>query len=129
METNSRENIFAQWALWQFFEMPAFILRAWNNYLTFALNFFSLPLLLKTFFSPWRKYKWNYPRGFDLKIFFETVISNVFSRIMGALMRVTLIFVGILFQIFVVTAGAVVFLAWLAVPFLAAAGLIFIFFL
>lgn len=126
MITAGKENIFSQWILWQFFEMPKFLLCVWNNYFHFALNLFSLPLLLKTFFSPWRRYKWRYPRGFALGEFLNTLISNIFSRFMGALMRIVLIVVGIIFQIFVVLAGAIVFIAWILAPFAAIAGVIFI---
>ncbi len=123
MEKNSGENVLSQWVVWQFFEMPAVLFKVWNNYLVFATNLFSLPLLLKTFFSPWRRYKWRYPKGFDLGEFFSTLVSNIFSRFMGALVRIFLIVAGILFQIFVVVAGAVVFVAWLLVPFIIMFGL------
>ncbi len=129
MEKNSNENILSQWVVWQFFEMPKVLLNVWNNYLIFATNIFSLPLLLKTFFSPWRRYKWRYPKGFALGEFFSTLVSNIFSRFMGALMRIFLIIAGILFQIFVLIGGAVVFIAWFLAPFIIITGLIFAIFL
>jgi|SRR3989344_2850530 len=129
MVKNNGENILSQWVVWQFFEMPGVLLRVWNNYLIFATNLFSLPLLLKTFFSPWRRYKWRYPKGFDLGEFFSTLISNVFSRFMGALMRIFLIIAGILFQIFVGAAGAIVFVAWLLMPPIIITGLMFVIFI
>jgi hypothetical protein len=128
-EAGSRENILSQWLLWQFLEMPKFLLQIWNNYFIFARNLFSFTLLLKTFFSPWRRYRWRYPRGFDLGEVLSTFISNVFSRIIGAMMRVVLIFAGILFQIFVAFAGALAIAAWLLVPFIVFAGFIFVIFL
>jgi len=127
METSRSKNIFIEWLAWQFKEMPMFLLLVWKNYILFALNYFSLPILLRSFFSPWRKYKWRYPRGFDVGQILTTSISNIFSRIMGALVRIVLIIVGILFQIFVVVAGFVIFILWILMPFLAIAGLIFVF--
>ncbi len=123
MENN--QNIFIDWVSWHFYEMPNFLLEVWKNYILFALNYFSLPLLLKSFLSPWRRYKWRYPKGFDVVEFLNTLISNFFSRILGAMMRIVLIVVGILFQIFVIFAGAVIFLAWIFLPFIILAGLLF----
>jgi hypothetical protein len=126
MEVSQKQNIFILWIVWQFYEMPKFLFGVWNNYFIFALNLFSLPLLLKTFFSPWRKYRWQYPRGFDFKEFFYTLFSNLISRILGAIMRTALIIVGILFQIFVVVFGLVIFLGWILLPFIIMFGLLFI---
>jgi len=127
MEANNQQNIFAVWLYWQFYEMPKFLLQVWNNYFMFATNYFSLPILLKSLFSPWRRYNWSYPKGFDLVEFFNTFISNIFSRILGALMRVVLIIAGFLFQIFVVIIGAIIFLAWMLIPFIIIAGFLFVF--
>ncbi len=125
--TGVRENIFVSWFLWQFYEMPAFLLRVWGNYFLFATNYFSFTLLLKTFFSPWRRYKWKYPIGFDVGEFFSTLISNSFSRFLGALMRVFLIIAGILLQIFVALAGLIIFIAWLVLPLIIIFGILFAF--
>ena len=81
---------------------------------------------LKTFFAPWHKYNWKYPKFFDIKEFFNTLISNAFSRILGATVRIVLIIIGILFQIFVVVAGSVIFIGWLLAPIVAIAGILFV---
>lgn len=119
---DGRDNIFSLWFLWQFYEMPKFLLQIWKNYLMFASNFFSVSQLLKTFFAPWRRYNWKYPANFDLKEFFNTLISNTFSRILGAGCRVVLIILGILSQVFVILAGLIIFIAWLFVPFIIITG-------
>ena len=94
----------------------------------FAINFFSVPLLLKTFFAPWRRYKWRYPKGFDVLEFFNTLISNTFSRILGAIVRVVLIIIGALFQFFVAITGLVIFIGWIIIPFIIITSVIFIFY-
>jgi len=128
METDQKQNIFSLWFFWHFYEMPKFLLGVWKNYILFALNYFSLPILLKSLFAPWRRYKWNYPKGFDVGEFFSTLVSNAFSRILGALMRIVLIIVGIIFQIFVVFAGLIIFLLWILIPFIIIAGFLFVLF-
>lgn len=122
-----RANIISLWIIWQFYEMPKFLLHVWKNYLAFASNFFSVPLLLKTFFAPWHRYKWPYPRGFDVTEFFNTLISNTFSRILGAMMRIVLIITGLLLQIIIILAGAAAVVLWIFMPFLIIAGFLFVF--
>jgi len=128
MEIKNNKNIVFSWFVWQFVEMPGFLLSVWKNYILFALNYFSLPILLGSLFAPWRRYRWKYPKGLDIGEFFSTLISNTFSRFMGAIMRLALIVTGAVFQIFVIFAGLVVFLLWILVPFIIIAGLIFFFY-
>jgi len=127
MESGNKKNIITLWLVWQFYEMPKFLLGVWKNYILFASNYFSLPILLKSLFSPWRKYRWNYPKVINVAEFLNTLISNTFSRFMGALMRIFLIAAGIIFQIFVIFAGLIIFLAWILTPFIIIAAFIFIY--
>lgn len=119
------ETIILQWVSWQFLEMPVNILKAWKNFLKFGLYYFSIPSLLKTLFSPWHRYKWNYPRGFDIRKYFEVFISNLVSRFIGAVLRLFLIIFGIIFEIFIVIFGMIILLGWLFLPLLLIAGLVF----
>ena len=118
MEKSERENIIIMWFLWHFYEMPKFLFSVWRKYLLFGLDYFSIPLLLKTLFSPWRKYNWVYPKGFDIKEFFNTLISNTFSRILGAMCRMVLIIIGVLVQIFIFVTGIIIIFLWLLIPFI-----------
>lgn len=123
-----KENLLISWILWQFFEMPKFLFEIWSNYFSFAFNLFSLPLLIKTFFSPWRKYKWNYPIGFDIVEFFNTIISNTISRFLGAFMRSILIIFGIGFQFFIAIIGFIILTVWMLFPLIIISGFLFILF-
>jgi len=120
-----KQIIFWQWVEWQFFEMPGNILRAWRNFLNFGLYYFSIPILLKSLFSPWKRYHWVRPRGFDIGKYLETIISNLFSRTLGAILRFFLIIIGLLVEIFLIFAGFFVFLGWLFLPLLLIFGLWF----
>jgi len=125
MEVEQRENIIVMWFLWQFYEMPKFLFSIWRNYLLFGLDFFSIPLLLKTLFSPWRKYNWVYPKNFDIKEFFNTLISNAVSRILGAMCRIVLVIIGAVAQFFIFVIGIVVIILWLLIPFVIVGGILF----
>lgn len=119
LETLKRKAILLRWWNWYFFEMPKNILRGWKNYLKFGFNYFSIPLLLKTFFSHWHRYKWAYPsRGLDIGKILETLISNLISRVLGAIIRFFLIIIGLLFEFFIFFAGPLLLIGWLFLPLL-----------
>ncbi len=119
LESLERKTILLLWWRWYFFEMPKNILNGWKNYLKFGLNYFSIPLLLKTFFSPWHRYKWAYPRrGFDIGKILETWFSNQISRILGTIIRSFLIIFGTLFELFVFFVGPLFLICWLFLPLL-----------
>jgi len=120
-----RQNIVVQWFSWHFFDVPKSILNAWKNFLLFNLNYFSVVFLLKTFFSPWRRYKWSYGRGFNIKIYIEAFFSNMLSRLLGAFVRSFLIAFGLITEILIICLGIVVFLGWLVLPVLLFLGIAF----
>jgi hypothetical protein len=125
IEVAKKQNVIFQWLIWQFFDIPKNILKAWKNFLKFNLNYFSVPLLLKTFFSHWRRYKWSYGKGFYPGRYLEAFFSNMISRTLGTIIRSCLIFIGFLVEVFILLVGIVVFFGWLILPFLLLAGLIF----
>lgn len=117
-----KENILIQYLTWHFLDSTKGLLSVWRNFLLFNLNYWSLPLLLKTFFSPWRRYQSSYGKGFNIGRFFEVFTFNTISRVMGAIMRTFLIIFGLLTEVAVVLAGAAAFLTWLFLPFLILGG-------
>jgi len=119
------QNIFFQYFSWQFFDVPKKLIKAWKNFLLFNLNYFSIPLLVKTLFAPWRKYKMSYGRGFDAGRYFEAFLSNLIFRILGAIVRIFLIIIGLFVEILIIFGGIIVFFGWLILPALLIWGLIF----
>lgn len=65
-------------------------IKSWNNLVSFAYNFFSIPLLAKTLFNPFQNDKAD--KSFDI---LETVVFAIFSRILGFLFRIILIILGL----------------------------------
>lgn len=108
---------------WYYGESVKDVLTGWKNFIIFALNYFSIPLLLKTLFAPWKRDITRRPHGLDLKKLFEYLAFNTISRGIGFLVRFFTIIVGIIFLILVIAAGAVFFVLWLILP-LALIGLI-----
>lgn len=125
IRAGKKQNIVFQYVFWHFFEVPKEILQAWKNYLLYNLNYFSIPLLIATFFSPWRKYQWSYGRGFDFGRYLETFLSNLISRVLGAIIRLFLIFFGLTLEALIFFVGLIIFLAWILLPVFMVTGLLF----
>ena len=110
---------------WYYGEAVSEVLRGWKNFIIFATQYFSIPLLLKTLLAPWRRDITRRPRGLDLKKFFEYLAFNAISRGTGFLIRFITIIVGIIFLVFTIFAGAVFFILWLFLPLILLGLLIF----
>lgn len=100
------------WLFWYFWEAPRDILKITGNFVRFGINFFSISLLLKTLFAPWRQYVWHYPRGFDFKAYASVFFSNLISRLIGAMARITLIVIGLITELIMLVIGLLLFFLW-----------------
>lgn len=109
-------NILVQYFEWHFFDVPKEILRGWKNYLRFYSYFFSVSLLLKTLFSPWKRAAWSYGRGFSFKRYIETFISNIFSRFIGMFLRLILIIFALIVETLIILLGFLFYISWLCLP-------------
>lgn len=101
---------------WYYTEAVRDVLQGWRNFIIFSLEYFSIPLLLKTIFAPWKRDITKKPRGLDFKKFFEYLVFNAISRGLGFLVRFFTIIVGILFLLLVIVIGALFFIIWLILP-------------
>jgi len=111
-----QNNIVVSFIVWHFYDMLKSLLLIWRDYLWFSSNFFSISFLFSTLLSPWRRYQWRYPKGFDIGGFFSSLVSNIFSRIIGLLVRIVLIIFGIFFQAAVFLIGIFVIIFWILIP-------------
>lgn len=107
-----------EYVQWHFFRAPREIILALSYIIHYIFIYFSTVALFKTLFSPWRRYQWQYPRGFDLGKFIEVFASNLISRIIGFLIRVYIIIVGLAGELIVLILAVLAFLFWLILPFL-----------
>lgn len=101
---------------WYYSEAVKNVLTAWRNFVIFALNYFSITLLFRTLFAPWKRDITRKPRGLDIKKIFDYLAFNLISRGLGFLVRVITILIGIVFLILVAAAGAIFFALWLVMP-------------
>lgn len=118
-------SIVHHYLLWHYSRAFLEIFHVWLNFLWFVVHFFSIPQLLRSLFSPWKRIvesrgnKWSFE---DLAAY---VIIGFFSRLIGFFIRATIIIVGLLCLLFVVIAGFAVYFFWIAAPLIIIALLVF----
>lgn len=81
-------------------------IQSWKDLVIYAFNAFSIPLLFKTLFLPWKMDK-NAGSHFS---FLEQVVFSIFSRILGFVARAVLIIIGLAFTILVILTFPIFFL-------------------
>lgn len=113
---NRQENIITAWIVWHLYEMPQLLFLIWKNFLHFAFTFFSITVLIKTFFSPWHRIVLYYPKSFSIEGYYATFISNLFSRFIGMIARSIFIIFGFAISVFVFLLGFFVILIWILMP-------------
>jgi hypothetical protein len=103
---------------WHYSKAIFSLTKIWGNFLYFIFELFSIKLLLKNFFSPWKRMSDNYPKNFDLKIYFFTFITNFIVRVIGIIMRTFLLIIGLLSYILLLILYPIILIIWLVSPFL-----------
>lgn len=128
---------------WYFNEGIHGTFEIWKNFLFFIWNFFSVKELFLTLFSPWHRDaaagNW---RGWHPLKRSEVIFENLFSRLIGAFVRLCFIFLGIFFLVSFLTLGLIAVFFWISAPlsvialhvylgldWIAAAGIFFAWFL
>jgi len=101
---------------WHYYRGIKKFLEIWRNFLEFFWNFFSIKLLAKTLFAHWRRDVNVSGRGFDIEEFFRNLILNIFSRLIGAIIRSAMIIIGLLFELLTLVLGLFLFFVWLLLP-------------
>ncbi|OGG21314.1 hypothetical protein A3D03_00550 [Candidatus Gottesmanbacteria bacterium RIFCSPHIGHO2_02_FULL_40_13] len=103
---------------WHYQKVLFKLLLLWRNLTLFPMYYFSVGLHLKTLLSPWKKQTIRMKPGFHLEDFMGVVSFNIISRIMGLILRGTVISYGIFFFFFLGIIGFLPTLLWCLIPFL-----------
>lgn len=77
---------------------------------------FSLFILLKSFFAPWKRMLMEDEMKFDITKFFQNLVFNTISRSIGVIVRFFLILVGLVVLLIVFTLGILFFPVFLLFP-------------
>lgn len=99
-------------------------LLALRDKLAGTMDYFSIDLLLRTFFSPFRQISAGRVDG-GLNVQMRALADRLISRIIGAMIRLVMIVIGSLAIVFYAVIGTLFVILWAVVPFLPFAGIIF----
>ncbi len=123
-----KNNLIARWLSWHFRIAPAKIIEVWTTFIKFNLTFFSVKILFKTLLSPWKKISEPYSNSFtEISKNLETLILNIFSRLIGFSIRVPIIIIGLLSTFLLFILGFLTLFVWLVFPVFILLSVIFIF--
>lgn len=101
---------------WHYGKAISSLSKIWLNFLEFISNFFSIKLLFKNFFDPWKKMTDTYPKNFNLKDYLYAFLTNMIVRIVGMIMRAILILVGLTSCLITIIAYPLVIIGWIFLP-------------
>lgn len=88
-----------------------------------TIDYFSMDLLVKTLFAPFRQISAGKVDG-SLEVKMRALIDRLFSRLIGAFVRSLLLVVGGVTIALQAVLALVMILLWLLVPFLPVAGIV-----
>lgn len=111
-----KKALLIQYLVWHYYDVPMEIIAGWKNYLIFTFNYFSIDILIQTFFSHWHKYSLKYGKTISPSWYFEVFVFNMMSRIIGMMLRIFLIMFGIISELFVFFFGIAFLAFWLLLP-------------
>lgn len=103
---------------WHYQKILPRLLLLWRNMTLFPIYYFSVGLHLKTLLYPWKKQTIRMKPGFHFEDFMGVVSFNIISRIMGLILRGTVISYGLFFVLFLGIIGSLPALLWCLVPFI-----------
>ena len=94
-----------------------------NDRLKSSADFFSVGLLIKTLFSPYKQISADGVKGFigdRIRAFFDRLLS----RVIGSIVRTFVILLGTIVMLFQFVFGVIILVFWLIIPLLPVIGLI-----
>jgi sensor histidine kinase YesM len=99
----------------------------WFRFLiTSEINFFSIPLLFKTLFAPWKKDQ-IVAQGLSLQETIQVLALNFVSRLVGFMIRIVVLFLSLVALLLLLLIAAFILTLWLILPFLVIGLIIFSF--
>ena len=88
-----------------------------------TLDYFSMDLLLKTLFSPYRQISAGKVEG-SLEVQLRALVDKLFSRVIGAFIRLIILLVGVITILLTVIIGFLMLVVWALIPLLPVIGAI-----
>jgi len=90
----------------------------WRNYMWYVVHVFSLPQLMRSWLSPFKRISEGRGSKLSLEDFASYIIINILSRVVGAVARTAVICAGLVTLLVTVIVGFLIYAAWMILPFL-----------
>lgn len=87
-----------------------------------TLDYFSIDLLLKTLVTPYRQIAAGRVDG-PLEVQFRALLDKLFSRVIGAFIRLIILLVGAVVIVLQLLVGVIMLILWAVIPLLPFIGL------
>ena len=115
-----------KYLVWHYGEALTDWWRIVGNFIWFFFHMFSIGLLLRTLFSPFKRLQEERKKGsWKFENWGGAIIINVLMRLVGFSVRTMFIVVGLIFIIFTAMVGAIAFVFWLILQLIVAFLLVF----
>lgn len=106
----------AHYTIWHYTKGIYEVFIVWKNIIWFTNQFFSIKLLLKTFFKPWKRLHEKHYRSEGVGEFFTNIMINTLMRIVGMVMRSIVIVLGLACMLLAIFSGLFLFGIWFLLP-------------
>lgn len=106
------------YVLWHYTTGFWALFHIWWNFIWVTGHFFGIANLAQSLFAPWKRVTETPRRKWDFEAVAGAMVVNLMSRLIGFLLRLTLIFIGVIALLLVMTLGVGVMVLWLCAPFL-----------
>lgn len=101
---------------WHYNDALIGYIRILKNFWWFLVSFFSISILLKSLFHPYKRMSES--NSDTLQNWIESKILNTLSRLIGFFVRLFIIVIGIVFISALIIGGVVFYVLWLVAPLL-----------
>lgn len=102
---------------WYFLEQPYGIVRGYAAYGRALMEIFPLPFLMLTLIAPWKNIRERKKgHGFNIQEWFERLGFNIFSRTVGAVVRIIAMVLGVCLHIALFVFSVAYLLLWVTFP-------------
>ncbi len=115
-------SLLFEYGRWHYSDALVSYIRILKNFWWFVVAYFSLPLLLKTLFVPYRRM--TELKGNNLSSWLEASVMNTLSRIVGFVIRTILLLSGFVVLCGLTIGGIFGYGLWLALPLIPSALMI-----
>jgi len=109
-------SVLQNYLVWHYSQALVGYIRVFRNLWWFLVQFFSLPELFSSLFSPYKRIVESRTVGFNLEAWAGVIIINIMSRLIGLLVRTIIIVVGISTLTIFTFVGLFSYALWIGAP-------------